>query len=226
LNRLKLFVITLFAINILLVGLEASKAPPDPAPGLEAGRTSRDTLPGITLLSEMTALDSGSLSRQCFTVGPFETRPTVEAITEMLREYTSQVSPRETEAFVDRGYWVYLPPFENEIAARQAVNVLYDEGIDDVGLIRDGEFNHSVSLGYFINQSNAKQHRDRIRAMGYQAEFRIQRDDESRFWVDYEQQTGVEYASRVLAGFVPEELHRPTLCPEFSDGPAIEAGTS
>ena len=162
----------------------------------------------------MDELTPGSLDSQCFTVGPFETRATVEAIVEMLRENTSSVSSRETEAFVDRGYWVYLPPYGDEQGARQAVKILYDAGLDDVSLIKNGIWNNSVSLGYFINQSNATEHRDRIREMGFQAEFRIQRDDESRFWVDFEQQVGIEHASRMLAGLVPPELQRSTSCPK------------
>jgi hypothetical protein len=69
-----------------------------------------------------------------------------------------------------------------------------------------------VSLGYFINQSNAAQHRDRIRDLGFPAEFRIQRDDEFRYWVDYKQQSGDEYASRLLDDLIPSQLHHPTAC--------------
>jgi hypothetical protein len=113
---------------------------------------------------------------------------------------------------------------EKEQLANEAVNTLYAAGLDDVAHIREGEFNNSVSLGYFISQSNATTHRDKIREMGFPAEFRIQRQDESRFWVDYEQQTGVEYASRVLAGFVPSELHMPTSCAQPVDS-LVQAST-
>lgn len=225
-NRLKLFIIALLAANIALFGLEASKPPVEEKAGAGAVEATRNALPGITLLGEMTGIDAGPTDRQCFTVGPFETLPTVEAIVEMLAEYTSRVKPRTTEAFVDRGYWVYLLPFENEISARQAIDTLYDAGYDDMALIRGGEFDNSVSLGYFISLSNATQHRDRIRELGFEAEFRIQREDESRFWVDYEQQAGVEYASRVLSGLVPPELHRPTACSDISDAPVIESSVS
>lgn len=209
----KLIILVLFTTNILLLGLEASKPPPEENQNVISPATAPPGLPGIILLSEIAATEPGSLEHQCFTVGPFETRATAEAIVEMLWAHASLVTSRETEAFVDRGYWVFLPPFADEQAARQVVNTLYKAGLD-AGLIINGEFNNSVSLGYFISQSNARNHRDRLREMGFEAEFRIQRADEPRYWVDYQQQTGVEFASRLLTGLVPAELHRSTACPK------------
>jgi hypothetical protein len=172
----------------------------------------RHDLPEIRLLSEIDPDHGGAFGRQCFTVGPFETRATMEAISGLLKEHSTRVSQRETTAFVDRGFWVYLPPYTGEREARQAVGDLYDAGLDDVAVIRDGEWDLSVSLGYFTSQSNAIRHRDAVRELGFPAEFRITRHDEPRYWVNYEQQAGVEYASRVLASYVPPDLHRMTAC--------------
>ena len=218
-TTLKLIILVLFTSNLLLLGLEASKPPPEISITKAKPDNDVSSIPEIRLLSEMDESETGTFDSQCFTVGPFETEATVDAIVNMLGEYTSIVSPRETEAFVDRGYWVYLPPYENEQGARQAITILYGAGLD-VDLIKNGEFNNSVSLGYFINQSNARKQRDLVREMGFKAEFKIQREDESRFWVDYEQEAGDEYAFRVLSGLVPAELHRMTACP---DAPGIEA---
>jgi len=214
LNLLKLLIIALVAGNLLLLGLEASKPTASDNTSAAAAESQASQLPEIRLLSELDGMDSHQLSRQCFTVGPFESRPTVDAIVEMLDGFASNVSPRETEAFVDRGYWVYLPPYPDEQGGRQAVKILYDAGYDDVFVVNNGDWDHAVSLGYFIAQSNAIAHRDRISELGFEAEMRIQRDDESRFWVEYEQQAGDEYASRVLAELVPAELHRSIACGE------------
>ena len=215
-SKLKLMIIVLLAANLLLLGLEASKPPPTIGNGQEAGVTQADPLPGIRLLSEL-ADDANLHTRRCFTVGPFEGRPTVDAIVEMLGAYTTSLGSRETVAFVDRGYWVYLTPYADEQAARQAVKVLYDAGFEDVSIIKNGEWDNSISLGYFIDQSNAMVRKDQVRAMGFEAQTRIQREDETRYWVDYEQRAGVEYASRIMADMVPAGLHRPTACPEPAD---------
>lgn len=210
-SRFKLAIIALLMGNILLLGLEASK-PPAPEPTATAALHPRDGLPEIMLLGELDTSHGGDYGRQCFTVGPFETLTTVEAIRGMLQEYSTHVGERETEASVDRGFWVYLPPYPDARSARDAVEILYDANFDDVAVIRNGEWNFAVSLGYFISQSNAIRQRDRIRELGLPAEFIIKRHDETRYWVDYEQQAGVEYASRVLESFVPPELHRMIAC--------------
>jgi hypothetical protein len=211
-SRLKIFILVLVTLNILLIGLEVSKPSSIKVPSEQSVGAHNSDVPSIRLLSELDGFSKESLNKQCFAVGPFESEETVNAIVELLQGYTTKVASRQTNAFVDRGFWVYLPAFEEELLAREAVNVLYIAGLDDVALILGGEFNNSVSLGYFINQSNATTHRDRIRELGFPAEFRIRREDESRFWVDYGQETGFEYASRVLADFVPPELHMPTSC--------------
>jgi hypothetical protein len=223
-NKLKVFILALITLNVFLLGLEATRPAAQVTRSEQTGASRYSDVPTIQLLTELEAFSEETQNRQCFTVGPFETEVTVAAIVEMLQEYTAQVRSRETKAFVDRGYWVYLPSYEEEQLANEAVNTLYAAGLDDVAQIREGEFNNSVSLGYFISQSNATTHRDKIREMGFPAEFRIQRQDESRFWVDYEQQTGVEYASRVLAGFVPSELHMPTSCAQPVDS-LVQAST-
>ena len=112
---------------------------------------------------------------------------------------------------------MYLPPYADERAAREAVKVLYDAGFEDVTIIMNGEWDNSISLGYYIEQSNAMMRKDQVRAMGFEAQTRIQRDDENRYWVDYEQRAGVEFASRIIADMVPAGLHRATACPEPSD---------
>jgi hypothetical protein len=222
-TSLKLVILVLFTANIFLLGLEASKPRVVEEPSRKMTPNAEQGVPGIRLVSE---LGDTATDEQCFTVGPFETEATVDAIKGMLLQYTSKVSSRESEAFVDRGYWVYLPPFEDELGAREAVQALYKAGLDDVGVIKNGEFDNSVSLGYFISQSNARQRRDQIREMGYEAEFRIHREDEFRYWVDYQQKTGVEYASNVLADFVPEDLHRATACADESKAASLEAPAS
>jgi hypothetical protein len=224
-TTLKLIILALFAGNIFLIGLEASKQPgPVRAAPIEVQSKVADA-PTISLLSELETESGVQSAFQCYSVGPFESRDTVDAIAEMLQTHASSVSARETEAFVDRGFWVYLPPFDDEVSAVRAMNSLYDAGLDDLSVLKDGEWNHSVSLGYFVNQPNAIKHKQIVQEMGYPAEIRIQRDDESRFWVDYQQQTGVEYASRILAGLVPAELHRSTVCAN-DEAPVKPAGSS
>lgn len=211
-HALKLGAIVMVATNLVILGLQASKPPqPSSAPDATAEQV-HEELPSIQVLSELDEGAPGAPPQACFTVGPFESSETAAAISELITEHAAAVSSRQTEAFVDRGYWVYLPPFESARAGSLAVEALLEAGIEDIALIRHGRWNLAVSLGYFIEQSNAVRRRQQARALGMDAQMIVRRDDEVRYWVDYVQGLGVGYASRVLDGLVPPGLHHQTAC--------------
>ena len=214
-HTLKLSIVLMFATNLLLLGMEASN-PPERAGAQASGLpATKPSLPEIVMRSEMP--EAVPPLQACFTVGPFESGETSDAIAGLLSEHDYASHQRETQAFVDRGYWVYLPPFENERAAREAIEVLYAGGLEDVALIQSGEWSLSVSLGYFIEQSNAVRRREYALKIGFPAEMRVQREDESRYWVDYEI-TGIgnHAPSALLNDLVPEMLHREISCAGLS----------
>ena len=220
-HALKLGAIVMVATNLVILGLQASKPPQPPSAPDAAVEQAHEELPSIRLLSELNELAPEAAPQSCFTVGPFESSETTDAISDLIADQATGVATRQTEAFVDRGYWVYLPPFESARAGSRAVEALLDAGIEDIALIRHGRWNRAVSLGYFIEQSNALRRRQQVRALGMDAQMIIQRDDEVRYWVDYVQATGAGYASRVLDGFVPPGLHHQTAC----DDELAQAGT-
>lgn len=211
-HALKLGAILMVATNLVILGLQASKPPqPSPAPNATAEQA-REELPSIRLLSELDKVAAEAAPQSCFSVGPFESSETAAAISELIAEQATGVATRQTEAFVDRGYWVYVPPFDDRRAGSEGVETLIGAGIEDVALIRQGRWNLAISLGYFIEQSNAVRRRDEVRALGMDAQMLIRRDDEVRYWVDYVQRSGAGYASRVLDGLVPPGLHHQTAC--------------
>jgi hypothetical protein len=211
-HAIKLGAIVMVATNLVILGLQASKPPqPSPAPDAAAVQT-HEELPSIQLLSELDGVAAEAAPQSCFTVGPFESSETAAAISELIVEQATGVATRQTEAFVDRGYWVHLPPYESTRAGNGAVEALLDAGIEDIALIRQGRWNRAVSLGYFIEQSNAVRRREQVRALGMDAQMTVRRDDEVRYWVDYVQKSGFGYASRVLDGLVPPGLHHQTAC--------------
>lgn len=211
-HALKLGAIVMVATNLMILGLQASKPPqPSPAPDVTAEQA-HEELPSIRLLSELDEVPAEAAPQSCFIVGPFESSETAAAISELIAEQAAGVATRQTEAFVDRGYWVYLPPFDSARAGSRAVEALLELGIEDIALIEQGRWNRAVSLGYYIEQSNAVRRRQQVRALGMDAQMIVRRDDEVRYWVDYVQRLGAGYASRVLDGLVPPGLHHPTAC--------------
>lgn len=225
-HTLKLAIVAMLATNIVLLGMEASKAP-DPESGVAAIPSQTPMVPpDIVLRSELP--DVPVPEQACFTVGPFESGETAEAITGLLRSHQYNGLLRETEAFVDRGYWVYLPPSEDEFAARDTLQALYDAGLEDVALIRNGDWDRSISLGYFVEQANALARHDRVRTLGFPAEMRIQREDEIRYWVDYQRPASAHAAAdSLLDDLVPAGLHREIACGVVDrPGAAQAAGVS
>lgn len=213
-RALKLGAIVMVATNLVILGLQASKPPQPSSTPHVAAVQAHEELPSIRLLRELDGLAPEAAPQSCFTVGPFESSETAAAISELIAEQAAGVATRQTEAFVDRGYWVYLPPFESARAGSGAVEALLEAGLEDVALIRQGRWNRAVSLGYYIEQSNAVRRRQQVRALGMDAQMIVRRDDEVRYWVDYVQGLGTGYASRVLDGLVPPGLHHQTACEE------------
>jgi hypothetical protein len=216
---LRIVVIALVAANLLLLVLEASKGPRVKEPVAESAPPSSldPRLPGIQLLSELS--DDGIGATQfsnCFTVGPFETVELLEQARAGLAGLVETVSSRQTEAVVERGYWVYLPPFGTFEEALGMARTMRAAGITDVNALRDGDWGNSLSLGYFVNETNATARRDQIRNQGFDAQTRIQRDTEPRYWLDYEQLTGSQYAAQVLSDSIAPGLHRSIPCVSVS----------
>ncbi|HSM68799.1 MAG TPA: hypothetical protein VK830_03720, partial [Xanthomonadales bacterium] len=105
-HALKLGAIVMVATNLVILGLQASKPPqPSSVPGATAEQV-HEELPSIQLLSELDGV-APEAPQTCFTVGPFESSDTADAISELIAEQAAGVATRQTEAFVDRGYWVY-----------------------------------------------------------------------------------------------------------------------
>ena len=67
----------------------------------------------IQIASELQLAATGASEgeRQCFTLGPLVSRPTLRRISDELEPAVVQLSWRETNARVEQGYWVYLVPF-------------------------------------------------------------------------------------------------------------------
>lgn len=216
-HSIRFFVVALVAINLLLLGVEASKPGARAASESQQASSASVSIPRLRTVDEITTVAEPGAGLECFTIGPFENAQTTGVIAELLGSYASRVDRRETEAFVDRGYWVFVPPAATPLEGQAALDRLLDAGVEDVRLMESGEFSNAVSLGYFFEQPNATRRREMAMDLGFDVEIKIQRQDETRYWVDYRQLAGVEYGYRILADVVPVDLHRQTACPLNDD---------
>lgn len=200
----RILLISLLLANVVLAGYQFSQpvdSKPDRTPVAKVAAVSPDSnVPTIHLFSELMK-DQELLkdSRQCFTLGPFHSDEDLFDFYVQLVDVTLSLKERQTQALVEKGYWVYLPPYPSLLDANKSLLALQSLGYEDVAVIYEGELQNGISLGYFLRQENALRRKNSVESRGYAPKMRIQRNAEDRFWLDYEQLPG--------SGFIALDMH-------------------
>jgi hypothetical protein len=156
------------------------------------------------------AVDAG----RCYAAGPYETPASRARARARIEPLAETVVERESEALVELGYWVTLPPFADFEAAGAAMRDLQRAGFQDVAVVTDPQGELRVSLGYYLEEANARSHRDALRDQGFPAETRLQREPQPRYWLDYRLREGAEPPSAASGAALVEEYSRAIPCGE------------
>jgi len=212
---LRILVISLFVANLLLLAFQDNK--PEVKPETRAGTTVKKNsdVPTIHLFSEMIE-DQGLLTgnRRCFSLGPFHSIEDRDETYTRLMDVSTGISERETQALVEKGYWVFMPPYASLLIANQELLSLQALGLKDIGVIYDGEWKNAISLGYFLRQENAARRKKGLEDKGYAPLIRVQRQSESRYWLDYEQNPGSGLITLDMQNRPNDFVQRSLPCPE------------
>jgi hypothetical protein len=223
---LRIIVISLVVANLLLLGFQSSTPAVQPTAKPASVVVGDSGIPTIHLFSEMME-DQGLLSgnRRCFTLGPFHSAADWDDVHQRLQKVATRISERQTEALVEKGYWVYMPPYPSLLEANQALLSLQALGLKDVAIMYDGEWKNSISLGYFMRQENAQRRKKSLEDRGFKPMMRIQRQAEPRFWLDYEQEPGSGLVELDMQNRPNDFMQRPVPCPEaeFLEADAVAA---
>lgn len=212
---LRIFVISLVVANLLLFGFQSSqptaplKARPSPVAAVGAD------IPTIHLFSEM--LKDQELidgNRRCFSVGPFHSIEERDAMYDDLLEIAENVNERQTQALIEKGYWVFMPPYDSRLEANEALLSLQALGLQDISVTFSGAWENAISLGYFMRQENAIRRQQDLEKRGYSPMMRVQRQSEPRYWLDYEQRPGSGLIALDMQDRPNDFSSRPTPCPE------------
>jgi len=211
----RIIVISLFVANVLLAGFQVSRPPEQTEAANSVIETADSKIPTIHLFSEMIQ-DQGLLngSRQCFTLGPFHDIEDMYEIRGRLQEISLSTHDRQTLALVEKGYWVFLRPYATLLEANEVLFALQGLGLEDIGVIYDGDKKNSISLGYFLRQENALRRKKGLEAKGYEPLMRVQRQAEPRFWLDYEQNPGSSLIALNMQDRPNDFMQRALPCPE------------
>jgi hypothetical protein len=212
---LRILVISLFVANLLLFGFQRS----NPAVQEEATVTpavmKNSGIPTIHLFGEMIQdQDLLTGSRQCFSLGPFHSAEDKDDVQSLLQEVSTRITERQTEALVEKGYWVFIPPYGSLLEANQVLISLQALGLEDIGVIYDGDWKNAISLGYFMRQENAQRRKNSLESKGYAPLMRVQRQGEPRYWLDYEQNSGSSLIELDMQNRPNDFMQRSLPCPE------------
>ena len=153
---LRILVISLFVANLLLLGFQKDNPVVQPETTVTQSVVQDSTIPTIHLFSEMIEdQDLLSGNRRCFSLGPFNAIEDQDEIRTRLQEVSTIISERQTEALVEKGYWVFMPPYTSLLEANEEVMSLQALGFKDISVVLGGDWKNAVSLGYFMRQENA-----------------------------------------------------------------------
>lgn len=227
---LRITVIALVVANLILFGFEVSKPAKKPAdaqahaerPAASPGATDPG-IPTVHLYSEIE--DDPDLmagARHCYTLGPFHSSAGRDAVRARIEPLAAAVSERRTEAMVEKGYWVFLPPYTTLAEASGTLRALKSVGVRDVGVLYDGEHAGGISLGYFLLKKNALKRKRSIEAKGYRPQMQMQRQAEPRFWLDYELLPGAGLPALDVDSLPVDFTQRTVPC----GAPEVPAGTT
>jgi hypothetical protein len=212
---LRIIVISLFVANLLLLAFQSNQPAAEKQAVVASKEYEAADVPTIHLFSEIME-DQGLMSgnRQCFSLGPFHTIEDRDETRTGLLEVTSSISERETQALVEKGYWVFMPPFISLLEANQVLLSLQALGLEDIGIIYNGEWENAISMGYFLRQENAVRRKQDLEDRGYEALMRVQRRTEPRYWLDYEQVPGSDRVALDMQNRPNDFMQRALPCPE------------
>ena len=214
---LRIIAIALVLANLLLLGVRV-RQPDGPGQLQEAiPEVMDDGVPTIHLVEELVqqqAIMPGQ--RQCFSLGPFHSIEERDSVRMQLRGRVTGVSERQTQAMVERGYWVFLPQYESLLEANRALLSLRALGLEDIAIVyEDNGWQNAISLGYFLRQGNANRRASQLRERGYAAQVQVTRRAEPRYWLDYEQDPGVELLTLDMQDLPNDFRQRILPCPDL-----------
>ena len=147
---LRIIVISLVMANLLLFGFQLSKPAVQPATATPRTAVVDSNLPTIQLFSELIQdQDLLSGSRQCFSLGPFHTSEERDGVLAQLLEVASTINERQTQASVEKGYWVFMPPYGSLLEANHELLFFQVLGLKDIAVIYEGEWKKRHFTGLF-----------------------------------------------------------------------------
>jgi hypothetical protein len=118
----------------------------------------------------------------CLRVGPFEDKVSAKQVGYRLQAVDIIAETESIEREREPLYWIYLAPSPSRDVALNLLRELQGKRIDSF-LVTEGEFENSISLGFFSRKELAEQEQRRHIMRGYSAEIHVKRRTYDEYWL-------------------------------------------
>ena len=127
--------------------------------------------------------------RWCGAVGPFRSARQARAWLDSLSTQNgARLEQRPT--WVEKSYWVYLPPQPTRAKAVALEQKLKAAGVTDLWRLRKGEMRNAISLGLYTRKDAAEKRLRNLQAKGFDARLKTTREQLPRYWIRFDAWSG------------------------------------
>ncbi|PCI06689.1 MAG: hypothetical protein COB77_06285 [Gammaproteobacteria bacterium] len=141
----------------------------------------------------------------CFSLGPFRDLDTLRNLTRELKPYVKTTYFRGKEVKKRSLYWVYIRPAKNRVTAVATSKRLKAKKVKDFYLIREGDKNNGISLGYFRSQSGAKRLLSDVKKLGFDVVMEPVYKSYTIYWLDYQLAHDFTLPESIIAKYIKLE---------------------
>lgn len=146
------------------------------------------TTPGVALRTRRSErveppLAATRAKRRCVTLGPVPAA-TAEAAAARLTADGIETARRAEERQVAASYWIHLAPYASRRDAERRMKELARLGIRDMLIMQDGQGQHAISLGLFVQPDNARARLEELKLKGIEARQEVRQRSEPVVWLD------------------------------------------
>jgi hypothetical protein len=134
----------------------------------------------------------------CFTLGPFRDLDKLRSFMREIKPYVVKADFRGQEESRLSVYWVYLRPEKNRKQAIKTGQRLKDKKIKDFYIIREGERNNGISLGYFRNKNRAFRLEKKVKKLGFDVLVEPIYKTYTLYWLDYQLVGGADIPEAII----------------------------
>jgi hypothetical protein len=131
-------------------------------------------------------------SSLCFSVGPLSSAEDVERVGDWLASLGGVSDLRESERREVSRFWVFLRPFASRAEAREQVEAMELNSIEDIYVIPRGDMANAISLGLYSHESSLERRLAELKSKGFEPEVEPRYESRKASW--YDVQFGGEFA--------------------------------